>query len=196
MKKRAAEITRTTKETDIALALNLDGSGACAIDTGMAFLNHMLELTARHSLIDLTVRARGDLQVDFHHTVEDLGLVMGSALDRALGNRKGIVRYGSASVPMDESLSRVAIDLGGRPYLVYRVANRRRRIQEFDLRLVEEFFRAFAVQGRMNLHIEQVYGDEPHHAYESMFKGVARALRMACAIDPREVSVPSSKGLI
>jgi len=191
---REARIRRKTRETDIRAALDLDGRGACSVSTGLPFLDHMVELLSRHSLINLKLKASGDLDVDYHHLVEDLGLVLGSALDKALGARKGIVRYGWATVPMDESLSRVALDLGGRPYLVYRIANRRRKILEFDLRLIEEFFRAFVVQGRMNLHIEHVYGDEPHHAYESVFKGVARALRMACAVDPRETRVPSSKG--
>jgi imidazoleglycerol-phosphate dehydratase len=196
MRTRRARIRRATRETDIRLDLNLDGSGLCKVDTGMQFLNHMLELLARHSLFDLTLKASGDLGVDYHHTVEDIGLVLGSALDKALGDRKGINRYGWCLLPMDESLSRAAVDLGGRPYLVYDIANRRRKILEFDLKLLEEFFRAFVVQGRMNLHIAHLYGDEPHHAYESVFKAVARALRHACAPDPRELGVPSSKGKI
>jgi imidazoleglycerol-phosphate dehydratase len=194
MKHRSAAIHRKTRETDIAVSLDLDGQGTGRIRTGMPFLDHMLELLARHSLIDLDVRAGGDLEVDYHHTVEDLGLVLGSALDKALGDRKGIARYGWSLVPMDESLCRSSVDLGGRPYLVYRVANRARRIRDFDLKLVEEFFRAFTVQARMNLHVEHLYGGEPHHAYESMFKALARALRMACAVDPRVKGVPSTKG--
>jgi imidazoleglycerol-phosphate dehydratase len=196
MKTRAADIHRKTRETDIRVALNLDGSGKTEVTTGLPFLNHMLELMGRHALMDLTVVATGDLEVDYHHLVEDLGLVLGSALDQALGDRKGIGRYGWALLPMDESLSRVAVDLGGRPFLVYTIANRRRKILEFDLRLIEEFFRAFVVQARMNLHVEHLYGDEPHHAYESVFKGVARALRAACALDPREKGLPSTKGAI
>lgn len=196
MKTRAADIHRKTRETDIRVALNLDGSGKTEVTTGLPFLNHMLELMGRHALMDLTVVATGDLEVDYHHLVEDLGLVLGSALDEALGDRKGIGRYGWALLPMDESLSRVAVDLGGRPFLVYTIANRRRKILEFDLRLIEEFFRAFVVQARMNLHVEHLYGDEPHHAYESVFKGVARALRAACALDPREKGLPSTKGAI
>jgi imidazoleglycerol-phosphate dehydratase len=194
MKHRSAAIHRKTRETDIAVSLDLDGQGLSRVRTGMPFLDHMLELLARHSLIDLDVRAGGDLDVDYHHTVEDLGLVLGSALDKALGERKGIARYGWSLVPMDESLCRSSVDLGGRPYLVYRVANRARRIRDFDLKLVEEFFRAFTVQARMNLHVEHLYGGEPHHAYESMFKAVARALRMACAVDARVKGVPSTKG--
>lgn len=196
MKTRAADIHRKTRETDIRVALNLDGSGKTEVTTGLPFLNHMLELMGRHALMDLTVVATGDLEVDYHHLVEDLGLVLGSALDEALGDRKGIGRYGWVLLPMDESLSRVAVDLGGRPFLVYTIANRRRKILEFDLRLIEEFFRAFVVQARMNLHVEHLYGDEPHHAYESVFKGVARALRAACALDPREKGLPSTKGAI
>ena len=196
MKKRTAEVARKTKETDIGVRLSLDGGGSCAIETGLPFMDHMLELLARHSLMDVKIRVRGDVDVDYHHTVEDIGLCLGEALNKALGMRRGIGRYGCALVPMDDALSRVAVDLGGRPYLVYRIANRRRKILDFDLKLIEEFFRAFTVQGRLNLHIEQLYGDEPHHAYESVFKGVARALRTACAPDPREKGTPSSKGRI
>jgi imidazoleglycerol-phosphate dehydratase len=196
MKKRTARVARKTKETNILIEINLDGRGVYAVNTGIAFFDHMLDLLSKHSLMDLTIKARGDLDVDYHHTVEDVGLALGDALNRALGQRKGITRYGWSLVPMDEALSRVAIDLGGRPYLVYSIANRRRKIRDFDLGLLEEFFRAFAVQGRMNLHIAQLYGREPHHAYESVFKGVAKALRMACARDPRVTGVPSSKGRI
>jgi imidazoleglycerol-phosphate dehydratase len=156
----------------------------------------MLELLSRHSLADLRIAARGDVDVDYHHLVEDVGLAMGRALNEALGTRRGIQRYGWATVPMDESLSRAAVDLGGRAFLFYRVANRARKILLFDLRLIEEFFRAFVTEARMNLHVEHLYGDEPHHAYESVFKATARALRMACSLDPREKGVPSSKGQI
>lgn len=196
MKQRSATVKRKTKETDISVELCIDGSGTGSIDTGLPFLDHMLDALARHALFNLTLKARGDLEVDYHHTVEDIGLVVGQALDQALGDRRRIVRYGSVLLPMDDSLSAVAVDLGGRPYLVYKIANRKRRTGQFDLSLLEEFFRAFVVQGRMNLHIEQRYGPEPHHAYESVFKGVARALRQACAIDPREIGLPSSKGAI
>ena len=179
MKPRTATIRRKTRETNMTVMLNLDGTGASAIDTGLPFLDHMLELMSRHSLIDLTVTARGDLHVDYHHTVEDLGLCLGSALDKALGTRRGISRYGWCLLPMDESLSRAVVDLGGRPFLVYNIANRRRKILEFDLALLGEFLRAFVTQGRMNLHVEHLYGADPHHAHESTFKAVARALRQA-----------------
>lgn len=195
-RRRAAALRRTTKETDITARLVIDGRGVCAINTGIPFFDHMLELLTRHALFDLTLKARGDLKVDYHHTVEDIGLVLGDALNRALGERRGIVRYGCAYVPMDDALSRVAIDLGGRPYLVYQVALRKQKIRDFDVRLIREFFQAFAAQGRLNLHVAQFYGAEAHHAVESMFKALARALRAACAIDPRERGVPSSKGRI
>jgi len=196
MNRRRADVHRKTRETDIRVRLDLDGEGRSSVSTGMPFLDHMLELLAKHALVDLEVRARGDLAVDHHHTVEDLGLVLGDALDEALGDRKGIARYGQALLPMDESLSLVAVDLGGRPYLVYEIANRRKKIRDFDLGLIEEFFRAFVTQARMNLHVAHLYGAEPHHAYESVFKGLARALRVACARDPRVRGVPSSKGVV
>lgn len=196
MKTRRAKQHRQTRETNITVAINLDGSGHYRVSTGIPFMDHMLELFARHALVDLEIKATGDLPVDYHHTVEDLGLVLGTCMDQALGDRKGIRRYGSIALPMDESLSRVAIDLGGRPFLVYSIANRTRRIRDFDVKLIEEFFRAMVVQGRMNLHIEHVYGDEAHHAYESVFKGFARAFRMAVEHDSREKSIPSSKGKI
>lgn len=196
MRQRAARVERKTRETDIRVSLKVDGQGRYTVQTGMPFLNHMLELFSRHSLIDLDVDAKGDIEVDYHHTVEDLGLVLGDALDQALGDRKGIVRYGSAYVPMDDALSRAVVDLGGRPYLVYEVANRTRKIRDFNLILVREFFQAFTVKARMNLHIAQFYGAEPHHAYEAVFKAVARALRAAVAHDPRERGVPSSKGTL
>lgn len=194
MKQRRARVQRVTRETQIKLQLNLDGSGQADIDSGLPFLNHMLGLLTRHALLDLSLRAKGDLEVDDHHTVEDIGLSLGMALDRALGTRKGIRRYGHAYAPMDEALSRVVLDLGGRPYLVYKLATRRRKIRTFDLNLIKEFLQALCVAGRMNLHVAQLYGDEPHHACESVFKGLAQALRMALAIDPRERGIPSSKG--
>lgn len=196
MTARRASQHRKTRETDIAVSLNLDGTGRCAIATGIPFMDHMLELFGRHGLIDLEIQASGDLAVDFHHTVEDLGLVLGTCLDQALADRKGIQRYGWCLLPMDESLSQVAVDLGGRPFLVYTIANRKRRIRDFDVKLIEEFFRAVVVQARMNLHIQHLYGDEVHHAYESVFKGFARAFRQAVARDTRETGIPSSKGTI
>ncbi len=194
MKHRTADLTRTTRETDIRIKLDLDGAGQTVIRTGMGFLDHMLELCGRHALIDLSVIAKGDLEVDYHHTVEDIGLSLGSALDQALGDRKGIVRYGWAYVPMDETLCRVALDLGGRPFLVKQMACRKKRLMEFELNLFDDFFQAFTVQGRLNLHIDQLRGVEAHHAYESVFKALGRALRVACARDPRETGIPSSKG--
>jgi imidazoleglycerol-phosphate dehydratase len=196
MKARSARVSRKTKETQIAVELRLDGRGRCDIRTGLPFLDHMLELLARHALLDLKVRARGDLQVDYHHTVEDIGLTLGSALNAALGNRRGIRRYGWSCIPMDEALSRVALDLGGRPYLVLETACRKKRILDFDLSLFDDFFRALVAQGRMNLHVDQLRGTEAHHAWESVFKAVARALRTACERDARERGVPSSKGRI
>jgi imidazoleglycerol-phosphate dehydratase len=156
----------------------------------------MLELLAKHALFDLNLNAKGDLKVDYHHTVEDTGLVLGQALNEALGERSGIARYGWCLLPMDETLSRVAVDLGGRPYLVYQMANRTRKIRDFQLSLFEEFFRALMTEGRFNLHIDQLYGKDPHHAHESVFKGVAHALRMACARDERIKGILSSKGHI
>lgn len=194
MKARTARIKRKTTETNISVSLNLDGTGAYKVSTGLPFMDHMLELFSRHALINMTIAAKGDLEVDYHHLVEDLGIVLGQALDRALGDRKGIQRYGSAFVPMDEALSRVVVDLGGRPYLCRHMKCRKRKILEFDLSLFDEFFRSLVVHARMNLHIDQIRGEEAHHAYESVFKGLARALRMACAIDSRDVGVPSSKG--
>jgi imidazoleglycerol-phosphate dehydratase len=196
MKKRMATVARKTRETDIKVALTIDGKGVSSVETGMPFLNHMLELFSKHSLMDLTVKATGDLEVDYHHTVEDLGLVLGDALDQALGDRQGIVRYGWSYIPMDDALSRAVVDLGGRPYLVYEVANRTRKIRDFNLILIREFFQAFTVKARLNLHIAQLYGQEPHHAYEAIFKAVARALGEACRRDSRVCGVPSSKGAI
>lgn len=196
MTNRSATVARKTRETDIKVSVNLDGAGISKIDMDMPFLSHMLELFSKHSLIDLNVVAKGDLEVDYHHTVEDLGLVLGDAIDQALGDRKGIVRYGSVYIPMDDALARAVVDLGGRPFMVYEVANRTRKIRDFDLLLIREFFQAFVVKTRMNLHIAQLYGKEPHHAYEAIFKAVARAMSAAIQKDPRVKGVPSSKGAI
>lgn len=193
---RATMLERNTRETQIRVELDVDGTGQYAIETGIPFFNHMLELFAKHSLFDLNLKATGDLDVDDHHTVEDVGLALGDALNAALGDRKGIERYGFALLPMDETLARVALDLGGRPYLVMEMATRRKFIRTFDLGLLEEFMRAFSTQARMNLHIAQLYGKDPHHAYESVFKGLARALRMAVRRNPREPGIPSSKGVL
>ena len=196
MSNRTATLERKTKETDISIELNLDGAGEYSIQTGIPFFDHMLDLLAKHALIDLKIRALGDLEVDDHHTVEDVGLALGEVVDKALGDRAGITRYGWSLVPMDEALSRVAIDLGGRPYLVFRTATKKRKIKDFELDLVRHFFESFVQKARMNLHIEQLYGQEAHHAYESIFKGVAKALYMACAMDSRVKGVPSSKGTL
>lgn len=196
MATRKSTIVRETRETQIELEVNLEGDGRYTIETPVPFMTHMLELFSRHSLIDVTLKATGDIGIDDHHTVEDLGLVLGRAFDEALGDRKGIRRYGWALLPMDETLSRVALDLGGRPYFVYDIACGDRYINGFDTILVREFFRALMTQARMNLHIGQLYGDEPHHAYESVFKGFAKAMRLAVEVDPRDDRLPSSKGVI
>ncbi len=196
MKNRQAIVDRKTRETQIRVELNLDGQGRYRIETGLPFFNHMLELFAKHALFDLKLDATGDLAVDHHHTVEDVGLALGEALDRALGDRRGIERYGFSLMPMDETLSRVALDLGGRPYLVLEMANKKRKILDFELGLLGEFLRAFTTQARMNLHVRQFYGTDAHHAWESVFKGLARALKTACRRDPRVRGVPSSKGVL
>ena len=193
---RKAEISRNTKETQIELALDLDGSGDGVIDTGIGFFDHMLELLKKHALIDLTVKAKGDIRVDYHHTVEDTGLVLGQAINQALGDRKGLTRYGFASIPMDEALCETSLDLGGRPFLVMQCAMKHMFVKDFEVKLVEEFFRAVSVESRANIHLRQIYGDEAHHVCEGLFKSFARALRMAKAIDPNEKGIPSSKGVI
>jgi len=193
---RIATRARKTRETDIAVSINLDGAGASRVETGIGFLDHMLELFARHALVDLEVKAAGDVHVDYHHTVEDVGLVLGACINEALGDRRGIRRYGFFQLPMDEALCEVALDLGGRPYLVFASAMKHMQVRDFEVKLLEEFFRALSVEGRMNLHLRQIYGDESHHVCEALFKGFARALRMAVEADPRESGVPSSKGTL
>ena len=193
---RKTTVKRETKETKISMSLNLDGSGKGTVETGIGFFNHMLELLKKHALIDLTVKATGDLDVDYHHTVEDVGLVFGQALNEALGDRKGIVRYGFASIPMDEALCETSIDLGGRPFVVMVSGKKHMMVRDFEVKLVEEFFRAVSVEGRLNVHLREIYGDEAHHVCEGLFKSFARALRQAVAKDPREKGVPSSKGKI
>ena len=193
---RKATVKRETKETKISMSLNLDGSGKGTVETGIGFFNHMLELLKKHALIDLTVKATGDLDVDYHHTVEDVGLVFGQALNEALGDRKGIVRYGFASIPMDEALCETSIDLGGRPFVVMVSGKKHMMVRDFEVKLIEEFFHAVSVEGRLNVHLREIYGDEAHHVCEGMFKSFARALRQAVAKDPREKGVPSSKGKI
>ena len=194
---RQASYDRRTKETEIAVELNVDGTGLYTIDTGIGFLDHMLEQLSRHSLIDLTVRAKGDTHIDFHHTVEDTGIAIGTALAEALGNRAGITRYGSALIPMDETLTRVALDVSNRPYLIWRVEFSRPKLGDFDTELFKEWFQAFAQAGGITLHVENLYGENNHHIAESCFKGLARALRDALDIDPRKSdAVPSTKGVL
>ena len=194
---RTASITRKTKETDVAVAIDLDGIGASEIATGIGFLDHMLDLLARHSRIDLTVTARGDLHIDHHHTTEDVGIALGQAVKQALGDMKGITRYASLHMPMDEALTRVAIDISGRPFLVFKAQFSRDKVGTFDTELVQEWFQAFAMNAGVTLHVETLYGANDHHISESCFKGLARALRTAVAIDPRAANeVPSTKGRI
>ena len=193
---RKARKYRKTSETEISLSLGLDGKGLGKIKTGIPFFDHMLNLFARHGLFDLEVKAKGDLDVDLHHTVEDVGIVLGQALATALGKKEGIRRYGCAHVPMDETLARVVVDLSGRPYLELRGLNRRGRAGNFSAQLVEEFLRALSVQGGMNLHAEILYGRDVHHQIEAIFKALAKALQEAVTRDPRVKGVPSTKGRI
>jgi len=191
-KNRTAELTRETRETTIEVALDLDGTGKSDLATGIGFFDHMLESFSKHSAIDLTVRAKGDLHVDMHHTVEDTGIVIGQCIKRALGDFAGITRFGHAYVPMDETLSRAAVDLCKRPYLIWKVDFTRDKIGEMDTELFKEFFQAFVTRGGMCLHLETLYGENQHHIAESCFKAVARALRMAITPDPRLGGAPAS----
>jgi len=192
---RRATITRRTKETDISVTVNLDGKGQSEISTGIGFYDHMLEQIARHGLIDLIVSCKGDLHIDMHHTVEDVGIALGQAVRHALGDLKGVTRYADVHLPMDETLTRVAIDVSGRPFLVFRTEFARPKIGEFDTDLVREFFQAFAMNAGITLHVETLYGVNAHHIAESCFKGLARALKAAFAVDPRQEGVvPSTKG--
>jgi imidazoleglycerol-phosphate dehydratase len=194
-KGRRAVVKRVTKETDIETAVDLDGKGASNVATGIGFLDHMLDLLARHSRIDIAVKAKGDLHIDHHHTTEDVGIALGQAVGQALGDMRGIARYADVHVPMDEALTRVAVDVSGRPFLVFRVNFGRAKIGTFDTELVQEWFRAFAINAGLTLHVETLYGTNDHHIAESCFKGLARALRAAFAIDPRTAGeVPSTKG--
>lgn len=191
---RSTEITRETKETRVRVSLNLDGTGKSSPETGVGFFNHMLDLLARHSLCDMTINAEGDLEVDAHHTVEDVGIVIGQALEKCLGDKRGIHRYGWAIVPMDESLAQVAIDLSGRAAFVFNVNFTSATIGSFAVELVEEFFKAISNSAKMNLHITVPYGTNNHHIVEAIFKATAKALRHAVSIDPRNHDVPSTKG--
>jgi imidazoleglycerol-phosphate dehydratase len=194
---RKARVERKTKETEIAVSVDLDGSGKSEIATGIGFLDHMLEQLSRHSLIDLTVKAKGDLHIDFHHTTEDTGIAIGEAVSKALGERKGINRYGDAMIPMDETLTRVALDASNRPYLVWKVSFSKPKLGEMDTELFKEWFQAFAQNAGLTLHVENLYGENNHHIVESCYKGLARALRAAVEIDPRKSdAIPSTKGVL
>ncbi len=194
---RTASLARETRETRIEVSVDLDGSGLYDVATGIGFLDHMLEQLSRHSLIDLKLRAEGDLHIDFHHTTEDTALAIGQAVSQALGDRGGIVRYGSALIPMDETLSRVVIDISGRPYLMWSVAFTRPKLGDMDTELFKEWFQAFAQASGSTLHVENIYGENNHHIVESCFKGLARALRTATATDPRAPgAIPSTKGTL
>lgn len=194
---RKAEIARKTAETEISVAVDLDGTGKREIATGIGFLDHMLDQLSRHSLIDMTIKARGDLHIDDHHTTEDVGIALGQAIRQALGDKRGIVRYASADLPMDGTLSRAAIDVSGRPYLVWRVTFARDKVGTMDTELFREFFQAFAINAGVTLHLECFYGDNDHHIAESLFKASARALRGAVEIDPRAANlIPSTKGTL
>jgi imidazoleglycerol-phosphate dehydratase len=192
---RKASLDRKTTETQIAVSINLDGTGAYDVKSGVGFLDHMLELLARHSLIDINLRAKGDTHIDFHHTSEDSGIALGQAFAKALGDRKGIRRYADCFLPMDEALTRAAIDVSGRPYLIWKVEFSRPKIGEFDTELVREWFQAFTMNAGVTLHVQTLYGDNCHHIAESCFKALARVLRGAVEIDPRQKDrIPSTKG--
>ncbi len=192
---RAASVSRRTNETDVSVSLALDGTGKAAIRTGVGFLDHMLELLARHALFDIEATVEGDLHVDQHHTTEDVGIALGQAFLKALGDKRGIARYADVHLPMDETLTRVALDVSGRPFLVFRTAFPTEKIGAFDTELVREWFQAFAMNAGLTLHVETLYGTNSHHIAESCYKGLARALRQAVAVDPREGGrVPSTKG--
>lgn len=192
---RSATLSRQTRETEIKVTVNLDGTGKAAVKTGIGFFDHMLDQIARHSLIDIEIEAKGDLHIDQHHTVEDTGIVLGQAIRQALGDLRGVTRYADCLLPMDETLTRVALDVSGRPFLVFRTTFHHSKIGEFDTDLVREFFQAFAMNAGITLHVETLYGINDHHISESCFKGLARALGAAIAIDPRQKDrVPSTKG--
>lgn len=191
---REAKVDRKTKETDIKVAINLDGKGKYTIDTSVPFLDHMLSLMCKHGLFDIRLKAKGDIDVDYHHTVEDIGIVLGKAVKQALGNMEGVSRYGQASVPMDEALASVSLDISGRPYLVYKVEfPKKSKIKNFEPDLIEDFLQAFASNSGITLHVESPYGRNTHHIIEAIFKALGRALRKAVAIDPRVKGVPSTK---
>lgn len=196
MSERTANIERKTNETDIKVKMNIDGEGNSAIQTGIAFLDHMLSLFAKHGIFDLEVVCKGDLDIDAHHSVEDIGICLGMALEKALGEKKGIARFAHSYYPMDESLVRSVVDLSGRPFLVYHAKIQRERVGELDAELVEEFWKAFVTHARINLHIELLYGHNAHHVFESIFKSTGRALCLATRMEPRMRGVPSTKGVL
>lgn len=194
--KRSAEVERKTKETDVQLTLNLDGGGLSSVDTGIPFLDHMFELMVAHGFMDLNVRAKGDTEIDYHHTVEDLGICLGKAINQALGERKGIRRYGQAIIPMDEALAQVVIDISNRPYLSYKVPIKKGLTGKFDIRLLKDFFRALVNYAGVTMHIELLSGDDAHHSAEAIFKAFGRAFDQACQREERLDGVPSTKGLL
>lgn len=194
---RTATVERKTKETQVKATVNLDGKGVYSISTGIGFLDHMLEQLSRHSLMDITVEAKGDLHIDYHHTTEDVGIVLGEAVNKALGERRGITRYGSAYAPMDETLTRVALDISGRPYFIWKVDFSKPKLGDMDTELFREWFQAFAFNLGMTLHVENLYGENNHHIVESCFKALARSLRDAITIDTRKSDdIPSTKGVL
>ena len=194
---RTATCERKTQETEIEVSVNLDGQGIYDVETGIGFFDHMMEQLSRHSLIDLKIRAKGDLHIDFHHTVEDVGIILGQAVKEAMGDLRGITRYGNAIIPMDETCTRASVDISGRPFLVWKVDFTRPKLGEMDTELFQEWFRAFAFGAGMTLHVENMYGENNHHIIESSYKALARALRQALEIDPRKAdAIPSTKGVI
>ena len=194
---RTATVQRTTKETDIAIAVNLDGTGEYSVSTGIGFLDHMVEQLSRHSLIDISMQVKGDLHIDQHHTVEDSALALGEAVAKALGDKRGIARYGEAHAPMDETLTRCVLDISGRPFLVWKTQFSQKRLGEMDTEMFEHWFHSFAQAAGITLHVETLYGDNNHHIAESCFKGLARALRLAIEVDPKQKDrIPSTKGTL
>jgi imidazoleglycerol-phosphate dehydratase len=196
MAKRSAKILRKTAETNISLSLNIDGKGKGSVKTGIPFFDHMLTLFAKHGIFDLKLTAKGDISVDYHHTVEDVGICMGQAFKEALGNKAGIVRYGESKVPMDEALTEVIIDISGRPHLTYNVPITKTKFVDFDVEVVKEFFEAFSLNAGITIHVNLIRGGNMHHIIESIFKAFAVTLSKACAIDPRKKGVPSTKGIL
>ncbi len=191
---RKAKVRRKTNETDVNVELNLDGTGNYSVDTSIPFLDHMLSLTAKHGLLDLKIKAKGDTEIDYHHLIEDIGITLGETISKAVGNKKGILRYGNAEIPMDESLASVAMDLGGRPYLIYKLKLRKSSIKDLDLSLFEDFFKALSNNAMMNLHIILHYGRDPHHIFEAVFKAFGKALSMAANKSTRIKGLPTTKG--